>query len=111
MEDALLLVDEPLAALDPGLQFQLLDAILHFSMQRNIGVVAILHDVNHALQEFERIWMVKEGCITGDYSSSALLLPKLEHLYDIQFSSAVTSNGMQMLFPMRNRHSLQEYGT
>ena len=111
VEDALLLVDEPLAALDPGLQFQLLDAILDFSIQRNIGVIAILHDVNHALREFERIWMVKEGCITGDYASSASLLPKLERLYDIRFSSAMTSDGTQMLFPVRNQHRLQEYGT
>lgn len=101
IEHALILVDEPLAALDPGLQFQLMDAILEFAQARQHAVVAILHDVNHALQGFERLLLVKSGKLISDEISSIAALPSLELLYEVKFASAVSDNGKFITSPIR----------
>jgi len=54
----LLLVDEPLSALDPGLQFELMGALQSFAASRGHALVAVLHDINQALNGFDRLWLV-----------------------------------------------------
>ena len=80
----LLLVDEPLAALDPGLQQELLDRMLAWAQQRQHAVVAILHDINQALAGFDRLWLVEQGRIAQDLHSSRAVVPHLERLYGLR---------------------------
>lgn len=98
VESALLLVDEPLAALDPGLQFQLMEAIMSFAVERRHAVVAILHDINQATANFERIWMVKNGQLTGDYPASKDLLSQFEKLYELPFCAYTHESGQRLIF-------------
>jgi iron complex transport system ATP-binding protein len=42
-QNGILLIDEPLAALDPGLQIELLSSILNFCQDRSHTLVAVLH--------------------------------------------------------------------
>ncbi|QTD47408.1 ATP-binding cassette domain-containing protein [Ottowia testudinis] len=93
VEQGLVMVDEPLAALDPGLQFQLMDAMLHFAAERGHAVIAILHDVNQALRDFERLLLIEDGALVGDMASDIASLPKLEALYGVRFASAVGTDG------------------
>lgn len=81
--DGLLLVDEPLAALDPGLQFALMDALLGFAQQRGHALVAVLHDLNQALHGFERLWLVDAGRLVADLPAGRTALPALERLFGI----------------------------
>lgn len=81
--DALLLVDEPLAALDPGLQFELMDALQQYAQLRGHALVAVLHDLNQALNGFERLWLLKGGVLVGDLPVGRSALTALEALYDI----------------------------
>lgn len=53
MRGGIILVDEPLAALDPGLQIEILESLEQFVTQGGHAIVAVLHDINHALQGFE----------------------------------------------------------
>jgi iron complex transport system ATP-binding protein len=99
VEQGLLLVDEPLAALDPGLQFSLMDAIYGFAAQRGHAILAILHDINQALQGFERLIFIKNGVMTGDYKSPQVTLPLLEALYDVSLISAVSETGQVIVAP------------
>lgn len=96
-EQGLLLVDEPLAALDPGLQFELMDAINTFASRRGHAILTILHDINQALQGFERLILIKHGKLVGDYQTSQLTLPVLESLYDVRLSSAITEDGQRIV--------------
>ncbi|ATE61903.1 ABC transporter ATP-binding protein [Thauera sinica] len=100
-EGGLLLVDEPLAALDPGLQFDLLEHIETFAAARGHAVMAVLHDVNHALLGFDRLLLVREGAITDDLRSGAEALPALEALYGIAFDSATNRHGDLVVLPAR----------
>lgn len=82
-QGAMLLVDEPLAALDPGLQFELMDALQAFTRERGHALVAVLHDLNQALAGFERLWLLKGGALVGDLPAGRAALSALEGLYGI----------------------------
>lgn len=101
IEQGLLLVDEPIAALDPGLQFNLMDAIYTFAAQRGHAILAILHDINQALQGFERLILIKNGAMSGDYPQQNVTISLLESLYDVNLVSAVSDNGEVIVAPSK----------
>jgi len=107
VEQALLLVDEPLAALDPGLQLELMEAIHGFAAERGHAVLAVLHDINHALQGFERLLLVKEGALVGDLPSAGTVVAPLEALYGIALQRAVSDCGAVILTPARMPQSIR----
>ncbi len=98
--DGLILVDEPVAALDPGLQHQLLASIDHFASERNHAVLAVLHDINHAM-DFERLLLIEHGRIIQDCRADHHALGDLEHLYGIQLEHLHNSQGGSVLIPVR----------
>ena len=81
--EALVLVDEPLAALDPGLQFELMDAMQRFARERGHALVAVLHDINQALAGFDRLWLLRQGRLIADLPSDRSAIAPLEALYGI----------------------------
>lgn len=85
VRDGLLLVDEPLAAFDPGLQVELFEQLTTFSRMRNHALVAVLHDVQLALQGFERLLMIEHGQLFADCTASIAALPQLERLFSVRF--------------------------
>ena len=102
VEDGLILVDEPLAALDPGLQFDLLDSLEAFCAARGHAVIAILHDINHALLGFERLLLVRSGQLVADIASDAAAVPALADLYGIALTTATSSDGHVCVIPARS---------
>lgn len=97
IEQGLLLVDEPMAALDPGLQWQLMAAIDQFARQRGHTIIAILHDINQALQGFDRLLLIKNGRLMGDDLCTQISLSKLESLYEVNLMSAITATGQTIV--------------
>ncbi|MYN02548.1 ATP-binding cassette domain-containing protein [Pseudoduganella sp. DS3] len=100
-EAGLVLVDEPLAALDPGLQFDLLESMDAFAAQRGHAVLAILHDINHAMLAFDRLLLVADGQLVGDLAADVGALPALEALYGIGLGSALNDAGDLVVTPRR----------
>jgi iron complex transport system ATP-binding protein len=99
VSDGLLLVDEPFAALDPYLQIALLSNLCDFARDRALTVVAILHDVNHALHYFDRGIFIKEGRINFDKPMDKVNRIDLENLYGIKFLELKTDDGEKYFFP------------
>ncbi|MFD0928419.1 ATP-binding cassette domain-containing protein [Methylophilus glucosoxydans] len=99
IEQGLLLVDEPMAALDPGLQWQLMAAMDQFARQRGHAIFAILHDINQALQGFDRLVLIKDGRLIGDYPRRQIALSTLAALYEVNLVSAVTEQGQMLVAP------------
>ena len=93
----LLLVDEPLAALDPGLQFELMDALQAFARQRGHALVAVLHDINQALAGFDRLWLVQGGQLRADLPSGRAAVPALEQLFGIRLRCVDDAGGLSVL--------------
>lgn len=101
--DGLLLVDEPIAALDPGLQGDLLEGLAIYAKERNHTLVTVLHDINHALMYFERLILIKQGQLLGDHSANLQVIPYLEKLYDIQLETLHSPSGEFLVKPVRKR--------
>jgi iron complex transport system ATP-binding protein len=97
----LLLVDEPLAALDPGLTMDLMDALQAFVGERRHALVAVLHDVNQALASFDRLWLVQEGRLLADVRAGAGAIDALERLYGIELHCVHSAPGGLAVLPVR----------
>ena len=99
--DALLLVDEPLAALDPGLQFELMDAMHAFCRARGHALAAVLHDINQALSSFDRLWLLRDGRLRADLPSGRSAIGPLEALYGIGLRCVEDDGGTLAVLPVR----------
>lgn len=57
----LLLLDEPLSALDLNYQFHVMDVVRRETRRRNMVTVVVVHDINIALRHSEYVLMLKDG--------------------------------------------------
>lgn len=62
----LLLLDEPLSALDLNYQFHVMSLIRRETHRRNIVTVVVVHDINIALRHGEHILMLQNGELIAD---------------------------------------------
>ncbi|VEB41648.1 Hemin import ATP-binding protein HmuV [Chromobacterium violaceum] len=60
-EPAVLLLDEPLSALDLNYQFHVMDLLRRETRRRGMVTVIVLHDLNVALRHTDRVLMLKAG--------------------------------------------------
>lgn len=78
-----LLLDEPTAALDIGAAQLQLASLRQLAREHNIGVVAVLHDVNLAAQHADHVLLLKAGSAMASGAAADILqLPLLQDLYD-----------------------------
>ena len=97
--NGILLIDEPLAALDPGLQIEMLFAILKFCQDRSLALVAILHDIQQAIEHFERLILIKNGKIMADLPSHPAPQRELEILYEMRLERLTRPGRKDLLLP------------
>lgn len=77
----LVLVDEPLSALDPARAHQALDTLTLWARDSGATLVATLHDVPLALRHFPRILGLREGRLVFDLPPQQVTPPLLRELY------------------------------
>jgi iron complex transport system ATP-binding protein len=103
--EGILLIDEPLAALDPGLQIELISSILKFSQERSLALVTILHDIQQAIEHFERLILIKDGKIMADLPSDPAPQRELEILYEMNLERLTRPGRKDLLIPSDLRSS------
>ena len=94
--------------MDPGLTLELMQAMQRFATERNHALVAVLHDLNIALNHFERLWLLREGRILSDCEAVPTCLPLLEQLYGVRLRLLQDAEGLAVLTcppPQRTRVS------
>lgn len=64
-QPVLLLLDEPLSALDLNYQFHVMDLVREETQRRNIITLVVVHDINIALRHADHVLMLKEGQLLG----------------------------------------------
>lgn len=69
----LLLLDEPTSAQDLGQQHHVLALAKSLCQQRNIGIIAILHDLNQVLRYCDRCYVLKNGQVSAKGEPKKLL--------------------------------------
>ena len=80
-EAALLLVDEPLSALDPALSLQTLAVLQDEARKRNASLICSLHQVEVALAHFPRLIGLRDGRIVFDAARADVTPTMLDTLY------------------------------
>ena len=77
----LLLVDEPLSALDPARGEQAIKALTDIATERKATLIATLHHVEMALRAFPRIIGMRDGQVVFDLPSANVSKDQLHDLY------------------------------
>ena len=80
-EASLLLVDEPLSALDPSRSEQAIQTLTRNASERGATLVATLHHVDMALANFPRIVGLRNGELAFDLPSAQVSTQLLHDLY------------------------------
>lgn len=78
---SLWLVDEPLSALDPTRARQAMDTLLQQARERQCTLVTTLHQVEVALERFERVVGLRDGVIAFDLPAAQVTRSLLTQLY------------------------------
>lgn len=68
-----LLLDEPFAALGPGLRFEMLDLVARIQEQHGTTVLLVTHSPEDAQRIAPRTLLVADGTVTGPFATGPLL--------------------------------------
>ena len=81
----LLLLDEPLSALDLNYQFHVMDLVRKETQKRNIITVVVVHDINIALRHGEHVLMLQNGELIADGLPEEVITPaSLARVYGVK---------------------------
>ena len=72
-----LLLDEPLAALDPNYQHHVMHLLRRLAMERNLIIMVVLHDLNMALRYADEAVILAEGRVMAQGRPTAALQPHI----------------------------------
>ncbi len=73
----MLLLDEPTSYLDMGHQIDVLELLKRLHREQGIGMLMVLHDINHASLYADRIMAIREGAILADGAPSEIVTSEL----------------------------------
>ena len=79
----LLIVDEPLAGLDPKHAWDAALRLQQLAKDQGKLVIAALHDINIALRCATRVWAMKAGCLADHASPTQVSETALRELFDL----------------------------
>lgn len=88
----LILADEPVSALDPGLALAMVDVLKQEAGSRGATLIASLHAVDLALKCFQRIVGIRDGKIVFDLPAHKVTSLMLEDLYAHESPLNTTKN-------------------
>ena len=81
-EPDILLLDEPTSALDIHHQIEVMELIKELNTEKEVTVVAVLHDLNLAARFCERLIMIQGGVVVADGTPAEVIVQEnLKKLY------------------------------
>ena len=81
----MLLLDEPLSALDLNYQFHVMDLVRRETRLRNIVTVVVVHDINIALRHGEHVLMLQNGELIANGLPEEVITPQsLARVYGVK---------------------------
>jgi len=82
---SLLLLDEPLSALDLNYQFHVMDLVARETRKRNIVTIVVVHDINIALRHSEHVLMLRDGKLVASGEPEEVITPQsLAQVYGVK---------------------------
>lgn len=101
----LLLLDEPLASLDPKSQSQLIETVGRICGESGVTVLFIAHDLNPLLQRMDRTWYLANGRARIGTPEEVISTESLSRLYGAPMEVIRFGNRLFILSP---EHSVTE---
>lgn len=99
VEADVLIADEPLAALDPGHQLQVME-LLRRQAHQGALVIAVLHDLTMAARYCDRLLLIDQGGLVADGDADAVLTEALlERVYGVRAWTGA-ANGHRLIVPL-----------
>lgn len=97
----LLLLDEPIAALDVGHQIEVLGLLRQLSETYGVASVVVIHEINMATRFCDQIIALRQGRLVADATPDELLAPeRLDAIYGVPMGVAPLPEGMgRFAFP------------
>lgn len=91
----LLLLDEPLSALDLNYQFHVMDLLAHETRERGLITVIVLHDLNIALRHADAALMIRQGELVAQGAPRDVITPEtLAAVYGVSARVEPCSRGV-----------------
>ena len=102
-EPAYLLLDEPTAALDLHHQVALLELLSELRASRDLGLMAVLHDLNLVAQYCDRVVLLANGRVRSEGTPAEVLVyPVLKEVFGVELYIGVNElTGTLHVHPMR----------
>ncbi|HEJ9485243.1 ABC transporter ATP-binding protein [Proteus terrae] len=97
-QPSLLLLDEPLSALDLNYQYHVMDLVAKETHRRNIITVVVVHDINIALRHGEHVLMLKQGQLIAQGAPDKVITAQsLADVYGVQGRLEYCSQGIPQI--------------
>jgi len=81
----ILLLDEPTTYLDVHHQLELMELIVKLHREKQLTIVMVLHDLNHAARYSERLIALKKGQVMADGPTNQVFTERvISALYDVE---------------------------
>lgn len=93
-------LDEPTSHLDLKHQIELMDLMQRLCQEKKVTIVAVLHDVNLAMQYCTHLLLMKQGrlCAAGK-TEAVSTKEQLAMIYEMEFEEARLAGGRRYLVP------------
>lgn len=101
-QSRLMLLDEPVSALDLKHQVRLLDILLEQTHQRHCTTVTVLHDLNLVAQYADEVIVIADQSVVAQGAPSDVMSASfLERIYGIRTDVVTGADGLPRVTPLR----------
>lgn len=102
----ILLLDEPVSALDMAHQINLLDKVRHYTQQHQLICIMVLHDLSLAAQFSDEVILLSDGNIQAQGMPKAVLQSEiLRKVYHVDIEILTSHQGSPVIHPYRKRQA------
>lgn len=101
-EPELLLLDEPISALDIRHQLEVMEIVLGATRERGLTTLVVLHDLNVAARFADAIAVMKRGRLVCHGAPDAMIEPAMvASVFDVQAAMSLAPDGKPIMTPLR----------
>ncbi len=105
-EPHIMMLDEPVSALDLHYQHVLLEHLVKQTRQQQYITIMVLHDLNLAAQYADNLLVLKQGeLITSGHPTDILTSELIQNIYDVQAQVLTDKDGMPIIRTLRAGHT------
>jgi iron complex transport system ATP-binding protein len=103
-EPQVLLLDEPISALDLRHQLEVLDLVESYTKARGLATMCVLHDLTAAARVADRVAILCRGQLVADGPPADILTAgRLADVFEVDAEIVTTRSGRPVIYPARAR--------